>query len=191
MKPIRLLPLAIVLATICAVGQDVVLHRNLYGVSSNSQSLNLYPYSMDRCPIGLQVNHGSFFLQRKVEYGPGSNDGIPLTGSVQRIHLIMTNPNPREIVKVQLTVHGYSDKWKAIPLVRASSAPDLAKEVTVVLDIQGNGHASSDLSLNNFTAVTSVDLDSLTYADGSAWEAASRGLCTVAPSLMMLVSAER
>ena len=145
MKPVCLLLLAIVLAITCAMGQDTVLHRNPYGVSSNSQSLNLYPYSMDRCPIGLQVNHGSLFLQRKVEYGPGSNGGIPLTGSVQRIHLIMTNPNPREIVKVQLTVHGYSDKWKAIPLVRASSAPDLAKEVTVVLDIQGNGHPGAHL----------------------------------------------
>jgi hypothetical protein len=191
MKPIRFLPLAIVLATICAIGQDVVMHRSPNAVSANPASLNFYPYSMDGCPIGLQVNHGSFFLQRKVEYGPGSNDGIPFTGAVQRIHLIMTNPNPREIVKVQLTVHGYSDKWKAIPLVRASSAPDLAKEVTVVLGIKGNGHASSDLSLNSFTAVTSVDVDSLTYSDGSAWHSTSRGACSVAPSPMMLVSADR
>ncbi len=146
---------------------------------------------MDRCPIGLEVNHGTFFLERKTEYGPGPDDGVPLTSSIQRIHLSMTNPNPREIVKVQFTVHGFSDKWRAIPLGGASSAPDLAKKVTVVLDIQGKGHASSDLSLSNFTAVTSVDVDSLTYADGSAWQATSRGACSVAPSLMMLVSADR
>jgi hypothetical protein len=189
MKSVRILPLAIVLATTCAIGQDTVTHRSPNAASPNNESLGFYPYSLDRCPIGLQVNHGSFFLQRKTEYGPGSGDGVSPASSVQRIHLTMTNPSLREVVKVELTVHGYSDKWRAIPL--ASSAPDLARRLTVVLDIKGNGHASSDLSLSSFTAVTSVDVDRLTYADGSVWHATARGACSVAPNPLMLVSADR
>jgi hypothetical protein len=189
MKSVRILPLAIVLATTCAIGQDTVTHRSSNAASLNNEVLKFYSYSLGRCPIGLQVSHGSFFLQRKTEYGPGPGDGVSPASSVQRVHLTMTNPSLREVAKVELTVHGYSDKWRAIPL--ASPAPDLAKKVTVVVDIKGNGRASSDLSLRSFTAVTSVDVDTLTYADGSVWHATARGACSVAPSLMMLVSADR
>lgn len=188
MKSVCILPLAIVLATTCAIGQDTVTHRSPNAASPNNESLRFYPYS---CPIGLQVSHGSFFLQKKTGYGPGPlpGDGVSPASAVQRIHLTMTNPSLREVVKVELTVHGYSDKWRAIPL--ASSAPDLVRRLTVVLDIKGNGHASSDLSLSSFTAVTSVDVDRLTYADGSVWHATARGACSVAPNPLMLVSADR
>lgn len=59
------------------------------------------------------------------------------------------------------------------------------------LDVKGNGHASSDLSLRRFTSVTSVDLNSLTYADGATWQASSPGACSVVPDPLMLVSAAR
>jgi hypothetical protein len=110
---------------------------------------------------------------------------------VQRIHLTMTNLSSREIVKAQFTVHGFSDKWKVAPLVDGSPAPDLAKSVHVAMDVQRDGQASSDLSLSRFTSVTTVDLNSLTYADGSTWESETPGACSVAPDPFMLVSAAR
>lgn len=179
MKLFRILPLAIVLATSCAMGQDAILDR-----SPDSAG-------MRRCPIGLEVDHGSFFLQKKAEYGPGARGDVPLSGSVQRIHLTMSNPDLREILKLQFSVRGYSDKARTLSLQSASSAPDLSEEVTVVLDIKGNGQATSDLSLSSFTAVTAVDLNFVSYADGSAWKAPMRGACSVAPSLTMLVTADR
>lgn len=184
MKLSSILPLAVALAATAAIAQD-----SANPSPAKNASLTISPNLLDRCPIGLQVDHGGLFVQKRTDYGPGLNDRMPLAGAVQRIHLTMTNPSAREIVEVQLTVHGYSDKGRTIML--ASAGPDLAKKVTLTRDIQGNGHASSDLSLSNFTAVSSVDVDSLTYADGSSWKATAGGACSVAPNLWMLVSAAR
>ena len=49
--------------------------------------------------------------------------------------------------------------------------------------------ASSDLSLSRFTAVTSVDLNSITYADGTTWHTSSPAACSITPDLIMLVAA--
>jgi hypothetical protein len=161
MKSVSILPLAIVLATASAIGQDTVLHR-----SANPASLTLSSPLTPRadCPVGLQE---------------------------QRIQLTMTNPSPKEIVSAQITVHGFSDKWRAIPLAGATDSPDLTKRVNVVLNVKGNNHASSDLSLDRFTSVAYVDLNSLTYADGATWQASSPGACSVTPNPFMLVSAAR
>jgi hypothetical protein len=58
-------------------------------------------------------------------------------------------------------------------------------------DVKGMGRASSDLSLNRFTAVTAIDLNSITYKDGATWHASSPGACSTIPDLIMLVAAAR
>jgi hypothetical protein len=73
-------------------------------------------------------------------------------------------------------------------LASSSPEPDLAKTVDVVLDVKGKSEASSDLSLNRFTAVTSIDLNSITYADGNTWHTPSPEACSITPDLIMLVA---
>jgi hypothetical protein len=186
MKPISILPLAIVLATTSAIGQDTVLLRS----PQTTSSILMQPRTPRAdCPVGLKVNHGPSFLKRDTDYGPFAPPAPKV--QEQRIQLTMTNPSPKEIVSAQITVHGFSDKWRAIPLAGATDVPDLRKRVNIVLKVKGNDHASSDLSLQRFTAVAYVDLDSLTYADGATWKASSQGVCSVSPELFMLVSAAR
>jgi len=100
----------------------------------------------------------------------------------------MTNLSLREIVKALFTVHGLSDNRRVVP-VAGAPAPDLTKRVEVALDVRANSHASSDLSLSRFASVTSVDLNSLTYADGATWEASSPTACSIVPDPFMLVTA--
>jgi hypothetical protein len=179
-----ILPLAIVLATAGAIGQDTVLLRNPQATAS----ILMQPRSLGAdCPVGLKVNHGLFSQKRETEYGPFSPPAPKV--QEQRIQLTMTNPSLREIVSAQITVYGFSDKWRAIPLAGANDTPDLKKRVNLVLKVKGNDHASSDLSLNRFTSVAYVDLDSLTYADGAIWKASSPAACSVTPDPLMLVSA--
>lgn len=184
MKSACILPLAIVLATTSAIGQDLVLHSSPGNVSfSPTRAIGA------NCPVGLQVSHGPSFLVKKAEFGPFAAPQPEV--QEQRIHLTVTNHTSREIVKAQITVHGFSDKWKAIPLADASPAPDLEKSVHVAINVKRDSRASSDLSLIRFTSITAVDLNSLTYADGSSWESSTTGACSVAPDLIMLVSAAR
>jgi hypothetical protein len=186
MKPISILPLAIVLATTSAIGQDSVLLRG----PAATPSILMRPRTLGAdCPVGLKVNHGPSFLKRDTEYGPFAPPAPKV--QEQRIQLTMTNPSPKEIASAQITVYGFSEKWRAVPLADAKDTPDLRKRVDLVLKVKGNDHASSDLSLHRFTSVAYVDLDSLTYADGSIWKASSPAACSVTPDSFMLVSAAR
>ena len=186
MKPISILPLAIMLATTSAIGQDTILLHS----PQATPSILMQPRTLGvDCPVGLKVNHGPSFQKRDTEYGPFAPPAPKV--QEQRIQLTMTNPSPKEIVSAQITVYGFSDKWRAIPLAGANDTPDLRKKVDLDLKVKGNDHGSSDLSLNRFTAVAYVNLDSLTYADGATWKASSPSVCSVTPDPLMLVSAAR
>jgi hypothetical protein len=92
-------------------------------------------------------------------------------------------------VSAQITAHGLSGKGRFIELSTAHDAADLAKKVELAMEVKGNGSASKDLALSRFTAITSIDLNSITYADGSSWHASSPGACSVTPDSFMLAAA--
>ena len=190
MKCASILSLAILLTSTCAFSQDPVRS------STANLVLATPPLHMDRtnCPIDLQVKHGPGLpLGMKAE-GPSVN-GKPLNGQVQiaeqnqGIHLTLINLSPQSIVSAQVVVHGFSNKWRYVPLSGAD--PDLARTVEVALDVKGNDQASRNLSLSHFTAITAVDVNAIAYADGSTWRTSSPGACSASPDLFMLVNAER
>lgn len=186
MKLISILPLAIVFAASSAIGQDTVLLRS----PQVTPSILVPPRTPGAdCPVGLKVNHGPSPLEKVTKYGPFTPPAPKV--QEQRIQLTMTNSSSKEIVSAQITVYGFSDKWRSIPLAGAKDTPDLRKTINLVLNVKGNDHASSDLSLHRFTSVAYVDLDSLTYADGATWKASSPAACSVTPDLFMLVSSAR
>jgi hypothetical protein len=133
------------------------------------------------CPVGMQARHGAGIPV-------GMNAGrSPISPPAQKIHLTMTNLLAHEIVSAQFVVHGYSNKRRAMNLANSSN-PDLAKTVELVLDVKGKSEASSDLSLSRFAAVTSIDLSSITYADGNTWHTPSPEACSINPDSLMLVA---
>jgi hypothetical protein len=191
MKCASILSLAILLATTCAFSQETVMR------SDTKLAMATPPLHMDstNCPVGLQVKHGPGLPLEKNAEGPTIN-GKPLPyGQVkvqdqnQGINLTLSNLSPRSIVNAQVIVHGFSNKGRYIPLSGADS--DLATTVDVALDVKGNGQASRNLSLSHFTAITAVDVNAITYADGSTWRTSSPGACSASPDLLMLVNAER
>jgi hypothetical protein len=101
----------------------------------------------------------------------------------------MINLLSQDIVSAQITVHGFSNKSRTMELSNTSNAPDLARTVDLALGVKGNSRASRDLTVGHFTAVTDIDVNSVTYADGSTWNTSSPGACRVSPDLLMLVSA--
>ena len=190
MKFAGILPLAILLAT-CAIGQDTVMR------SGSKTALATPPLVTDRinCPIGLQVKHGPGLPMGMNADGPAIN-GKPISRQApppavqnQAIHLTVINLSSQSMVSAQFIVHGFSNKWRYIPL--SGAVPDLAKTVDVALDVKGNGQASRNLSLSHFTAITAVEVNSVIYADGSTWQTSSPGACSASPDLFMPVNAER
>jgi hypothetical protein len=99
----------------------------------------------------------------------------------------MTNFLPHEIVNAEITVHGFGHNGGIIGLL-LTPTPNLAKTMDVALDVKGNSSASRELSFAHFSAIQTIDANSVTYADGFTWHATSPGACSVAPSLFMRVS---
>ena len=176
------LPLALLLVSTFAVAQQPLTRHH-----SESTSFS--------CPVNMQARHA---MQTPVSVNA---DGKDLQGPAihapkeqvapqfQRLQLTLSNPSSRDIVSAEFTAHGFSNKPRARDLSAGSNEPDLAKTIEIALGLKGNGHVSSDLSLQHFTAVTSIDLNSLTYADGTTWHAPSPGACSITPSPVMLVAA--
>jgi len=152
------------------------------------------------CPIGVEANLVA--LPSVLNAGPSINgqptqrkgpsvEGQQVTKDHLQLHLDVSNPSSQDIVGAQFTVHGFSRKWRVIEPSDPSNAPDLWRTVDVALDVQGKGHASSELSLTHFSAIlTSIDVDSVTYADGTQWQAPSPGACNTIPNMVMRISAQ-
>jgi hypothetical protein len=151
--------------------------------SKNTSLTHLHAAGAD-CPIDLKASRGA-----RVPISVPASNLIPSTTLEFQVHLTILNLRARDIVNAQVTAHGFSDKWKAIDLKNSSQTPDLAKTLDVALDLKGMGRAFSELSLSHFTAVTAIDLESITYRDGTKWYASSPGACRITPDLIMLVGA--
>ncbi len=202
MSPTTLLPLASLLLALPLVAgraftQDTVTHT----LQSVLPAPSLPIADGGGCPLVLDARHISSTSMLQAGATASSPPGPAINGAVlsqhaarptglyQQVELTLNNPSLREIVSVQVTVHGMSSRWRAIPTANSPATPDLAKTIDIVIDLKGNGHVAKDLTLSRFTAVTSIDLDSIAYADGSRWQASASGACSVTPNALMLVSA--
>jgi hypothetical protein len=186
----RIFPLVFLFVVPTIFAQQAVMPGN-----TQSTVLHLPRAAEASCPVGMQARHGAGVPVSR-NAGPPIEKRSPNAPAFthtreQRIHLTMTNLLSREIVSAQFVVHGYSNKGRAMNLANSSSEPDLAKTVDVVLDVKGKSEASSDLSLTRFTAVTSIDLTSITYADGNTWHTPSPEACSVTPDMIMLVASSQ
>jgi hypothetical protein len=168
--------LAILSSTTCAIGQ--------------TWSIPVYRSGVSNCPVGLEASRGGVFAKREVSRESRPGDSSPQQAQVpnQQIQLTLTNPSSRAIVAAELTAHGFSDHWRTVPLSSGVNNPDLAQQLKITFSVKANGHATQDLALSRFTAITSIDVSALTYADGSTWRAVSSGDCSVTPSALVLVS---
>jgi hypothetical protein len=190
MKCASILSFATLLTATFAFGQAVVSSDAKLALATPSAHMDA-----TNCPVGLRVKHGPGLATSRSADGPTIN-GKPLPygparlpDENQAIHLTMTNLTPQPIVSAQVVVHGFSNKWRYVPLSGAD--PDLETTVDVALDVKGNGEASRNLSLSRFTAISAVDVNAITYADGSSWRTSTPGNCSATPDLFMLVNAER
>jgi len=136
------------------------------------------------CPVSMHAQQragGDVLVTRDGQRHPLS----------QRIHLILGDfKNPARVVSAQVTVRGANGKPRAVPTAFSPGGPgEATKTLDLKFDVTENGEVSTDLSLAGFTSVSSIRLDSLTFADGSTWVSSDSKTCRTAPDPFMLVSA--
>ena len=146
------------------------------------------PSSLD-CPVSMhaQQQGGLGILTARDDHGESRRR----SGVAQHIRLILGDAkNSATIVSAKVTVRGTSPKGRMTPTVlNQDTSPDAKKTLVLTFKENGNEGVSANLVLPGFTSVTSITLDSLTYADGSIWRPSNGRGCRTAPDLMMLVDA--
>lgn len=130
----------------------------------------------------LILRPGSAFGVARME-GPANSDAAP-------------SPHSDKSVKGAIvTVHGYPPVAGVQPLAGQlvlKSQKGKPSEITRKLFITfkpENSEYAAQLRLPGFTAVTSIDVHSITYADGTTWSPDKKNSCSVKADPFLLVSA--
>ncbi len=104
------------------------------------------------------------------------------TGDEQRLKITLGNPQS-ELVAAQITVHGFPVGVRLDPAVAYFPSDSAEIRKTIVFDhaVAAGQKVSFDVSVHDFSTVSSIDLDSVTYSDGSRWHPANRKSCKAVP----------
>jgi len=168
--------LFLLLGTLAAFGQNPA-HR-----TSQPASLESLTYS-SQCPLNLSARQGSSGELRTTK--PGQKDTPPQSVG-QQIVLTLANPQLVGITAARIKVRGYTPTARSFPL--APPSPDAARSLDLVLTVAPGLDTTTDLRLESFSAVTSIELESVSYADGSRWRAGPQTRCQIVPDPIMLIT---
>ncbi len=136
------------------------------------------PPESEGCPIGLSVERRSPTEFVNTAESPHRADS-------QRIRLTFTPLDSPGIRTVDLTVHAFSNKGQILPAAtRSSSGIDRSFQIS---GPASSGLSQKDLWVERVGGVTSVELNSITYVDGSVWHRTAESSCRAVPSNLVLV----
>ena len=143
------------------------------------------------CPIGIQAQPTPGLTQMVVRGTPPSHDYSKRTAfpSQQSLRFLLSNPTALGITAIELNVHGLQPGGHVEPVVSTQSGSgNFDKHLDLKLAINAKGRATRDIRFDGFTSIRSIDLESVTYADGSTWHANAEAPCNFEPSRVMLVA---
>jgi len=104
----------------------------------------------------------------------------------QRIHITLANPES-EVASVQLTIYGLPVGGRIDPAVAYlnrdgsvivhNNPAEIHKTIAFDRAVGARQSTSIDVSARDFSIVSSIDLNSVTYSDGSSWHPANQKYC--------------
>jgi hypothetical protein len=132
------------------------------------------------CPVSLYARQAPGGERMMV-------NGVPVKASAQKLHLIVTSPNSKRVVAANVTVHGFANKGRVVQTMSTQDPSDAAKTFDVSFPA-GPREISTDLAVPGFSGVSVIDLNSVTYSDGSTWKLTVGSACSSRIDPMMLIS---
>jgi len=142
------------------------------------------PVTYSVCPVGMRAQQGAGGDLLR------AREGQPVEGPAQRIRLVLTPRRALQITGARIRVRGLSGKNRmALADATGQLAPDRTQTLNATFTPDEKGETFSDLVLAGFTSVQSIELQAITYSDGSTWKMESSNLCKVTPDQIMRVAA--
>jgi hypothetical protein len=139
------------------------------------------------CPAAFTAKQGGMGDLVAVKPGQKSEDG---QGFSQHIRLSVSGDKSKlNVVAARVTVHGLAPQARAVPVQSGSDGPaQISRTMNVSFAGDSAGESGANLLLRGYTAVLSIDVNSITYADGSTWKS-GEGMCRIVPDPLMLIGA--
>lgn len=134
------------------------------------------------CPVFMQAKHGADGTT--VMAAGGAHRGIG-----QQLQLTLSNSKLAKISAIRITVNGWNVKGRTLPAIETTSSYATAsRTLDLTPSLSVNTTADMDVWVSGLTAVGSIDLDSVSYSDGSSWESQASQACRIMPDPIMLIS---
>lgn len=139
------------------------------------------PPEVNNCSILLHVEQAAAGVLLDAKDKPHKGIG-------QKLYLTISNPDSKHITRGTVIVHGLTDKGRVTQTLSNQNAPsEISKTLTVKFSAESNKADSGYLWAPGMTSVQSVDLKSVTYADGSTWKHGTSESCRFHPDGVMLI----
>ncbi|MGO8935546.1 MAG: hypothetical protein ACLPLZ_09275 [Terracidiphilus sp.] len=133
------------------------------------------------CPVGVLVSHLSD--GRTIKTGTAHPKGLG-----QRLHLTLTSPDSRSIASATVNVRGWTAEGRMERANKDKNAALPMRTLTVPFTAGPVRTASADVWAPGLTAVSSVELTSVAFGDGTTWTPAQGTTCQVTPDPLMQIS---
>jgi hypothetical protein len=148
--------------------------------------MELRPDVVRSCPINMHVGQGMGGAMLAVD-----EKGVKRLMFAPRLRLFLNDlrrdKSSQRIVSAAVTVHGSNGKPTLRPINSEAKPSDRELSLTVSLAAWGEPGVSGDFRLPGFISADRIDLQSVTYEDGSTWKLSGGESCRVAPDPIMLV----
>jgi hypothetical protein len=166
---------------LCVVSAFLLATAPLLAQSNSSQAVLVSPPHSIGCPVALSARYSSVGAVRQTaKDAPHSALGYTVTFKPLNAH---------SIVQAKLTFHGL-DGAQIMP-AKSLGTSNATEDFTVAPSATDNQRFESIVYAQKLTGVQWIELDDITYADGTHWQKSANSVCLVVPSHLRLVNAQR
>lgn len=152
----------------------------LLAQSGSSRIVLVSPPSGQNCPVALTAKHSPQGATVRIHSGThGAEPGYTLTFAPLNAH---------SITQVKLTLHGL-DGAHLMPADNLTSA-NATEDLTIAPSAIDNHRFESIIYARKLTGVQLIELDEVTWADGTHWQKSGHSACLVTPDHLLLVNSE-
>ncbi len=135
---------------------------------------------MRSCPVSLRAQHGA-------DGGIRNVDKSKPEGVAQLLHLILTSKDSRQIVEARLRVRGVSPKGR-LTNADAADVANATRFLSVRFSPSGENEVTGRAWVPGLSAVLEVELNGITFSDGSMQRFTSADGCRFIPDHTMLIA---
>lgn len=159
--------------------------------SGNSQTFAIEQFAANSCPVELEASLDT--TGRLVLVQDTQSRNQPKQSS-QKLRVILRNPSSKAIVAASFSARGYPSKLRFVPVTLLDPSQDPAairRIFTFNRTVAPGQQTSMELELREFGAVTSIEMDSAIYADGSTWQQSFYRTCKATPNQEIVAKSNR